>query len=136
MYKKFSLGINERHALEEIGYGLPEDPNIWGDGLLMPAFCEFFTLDPKTIFEQVKCPVLVLNGEKDLQVPPNKHLSAIGTALHEGGNLDYTIKKIPGLNHLLQKCRTGSPIEYEQIQETISPKALQIIKEWIFKQIK
>lgn len=80
---------------------------------------------------KVKCPVLAINGEKDLQVPPKENLTAIEQALKAGGNKDYTVKELPGLNHLFQTSSTGSPMEYSKIEETISPAALTIIGDWI-----
>ena len=91
----------------------------------------FVTYDPVPTLKKVKCPVLALNGEKDLQVPVDANLPVIEAALKEGGNQDYTIKRIPKLNHLFQTCKTGSPSEYGQIEETLSPKALNIIGEWL-----
>lgn len=38
---------------------------------------------------------------------------------------------LPGLNHLFQQCQTGSPTEYANIEQTISPAALKTISEWI-----
>jgi fermentation-respiration switch protein FrsA (DUF1100 family) len=91
----------------------------------------FLTYDPKPTLMQVKCPVLAINGEKDLQVPPEENLQAIEEALKAGGNKDYTVKELPGLNHLFQTAKTGSPSEYAAIEETISPTALEVIGNWI-----
>jgi len=38
---------------------------------------------------------------------------------------------LPGLNHLFQTCETGSINEYAQIEETISPTVLEILRDWI-----
>jgi len=84
----------------------------------------------------VKCPVLAINGEKDLQVSPKENLSAIEEALKTGGNQNYTIKELPGLNHLFQTAQTGLSSEYAKIEETISPIALKIIGDWISEQAK
>jgi fermentation-respiration switch protein FrsA (DUF1100 family) len=81
----------------------------------------------------VTCPVLAVNGQKDLQVPPKENLRAIRQALRAGGNRDYTVRELPKLNHLFQTSRTGSPDEYARIEETITPAALQVIGEWIVK---
>ena len=102
--------------------------------VLSPWFRYFLTYDPKPTLMKVKCPVLAINGEKDLQVPPQENLRAIGEALKAGGNKDYTVKELPGLNHLFQRCKTGSPTEYAKIEETISPTALKTIAQWILKQ--
>jgi len=93
----------------------------------------FITYDPQTCLQHVKCPVLALNGEKDLQVPAKENIPAIEKALKKAGNKDYTIKEMPGLNHLFQHCTTGSPTEYAKIEETFSPEVLEIIANWILK---
>ncbi len=99
--------------------------------ILSPWMRYFVTYDPAPALEKVKCPVLVMNGEKDLQVPPKLNLPAIEAALKEGGNKDYTIKLLPGLNHLFQTCTTGSPSEYSAIEETMAPLALKTMGDWI-----
>ena len=91
----------------------------------------FLTFDPATVLKKVTCPVLAINGEKDLQVPPGQNLPAILKALEEGGNRDYTIAKLPRLNHLFQTAETGSPAEYARIEQTMAPLALETISEWI-----
>lgn len=96
-----------------------------------PWFRSLLTLDPAPYLRKVKCPVLALNGSKDLQVPAKEDLEAIGRALKEAGNPDYTLKELPGLNHLFQHCTTGLPAEYQSIEETIAPEALTAIAEWL-----
>lgn len=102
--------------------------------LLSPWLKFFLTYDPKPTLSKVKCPVLAINGEKDLQVPPKENLSAIEEALKTGGNQNYTIKEFPGFNHLFQTAQTGLPAEYAKIEETISPEVLKIISDWILEQ--
>ncbi len=99
--------------------------------LLTPWFQYFLTYDPRPTLMKVKCPVLAINGAKDLQVPPSANLPAISKALEDGGNNDYTLVKLPNLNHLFQTSKTGSPVEYSSIEETISPLALKVIGDWI-----
>ena len=79
--------------------------------------------------------MLAVIGERDLQVPPNENLPEIEKALKSGGNRDFTVRELAGLNHLLQTCKTGSPTEYAEIEETMSPAALQLIGDWIAKRI-
>ena len=81
------------------------------------------------VLKQVHCPVLALNGSKDLQVPPKEDLAAIKQAL--AGNPDVTTIELPGLNHLFQTATTGAPAEYGEIEETIAPAALDTITTWI-----
>ena len=102
--------------------------------LLSPWLKFFLTYDPKPTLSKVKCSVLAINGEKDLQVPPKENLSAIEEALVAGGNKNFTVEELPGLNHLFQTAQTGVPSEYAKIEETISPIALKIIGDWILEQ--
>ena len=57
------------------------DPKVYLDmqikTLTSPWFKYFVRFDPIPTLEKVKCPVLAINGEKDLQVPPKENLSAI-----------------------------------------------------------
>lgn len=101
-----------------------------------PWFRTFIRLDPTPYLRKVHCPVLVLNGELDLQVDPDQNLPAIERALKEGGNHHCTIKRLPQLNHLFQKAKTGLITEYAQIEETFSEEALQIIADWLDQTVK
>ncbi len=94
----------------------------------------FLTYDPATALRKVTCPVLVLNGSLDKQVLPSQNLPPIRKALEEAGNKHFEIDELPGLNHLFQTAKTGSPAEYAEIEETMSPVALQKMAEWILKQ--
>lgn len=98
-----------------------------------PWFRYYLTLDPRPALRKVKCPVLALNGENDLQVSANENLREIEAALKAGGNNDGAIVRLPKLNHLFQTSETGSPNEYIKIEETIAPVALRTIGDWILK---
>jgi fermentation-respiration switch protein FrsA (DUF1100 family) len=102
--------------------------------LSSPWLRYFITYDPADGLARVKCPVLAINGEKDLQVPPKLNLPAIRKALEAGGNKNFDVEELPGLNHLFQTAKTGSPNEYAQIEETMSPVAQEKIAGWILKQ--
>jgi len=93
----------------------------------------FLTYDPAPALRKVRCPVLALTGEKDLQAPAKENLPAIRKALRAGGNRVFEVDEMPGLNHLFQTAKTGSPDEYEKIQETISPVVLEKIATWILR---
>ena len=101
-----------------------------------PWMTYFIKYDPATALEKVNCPVLAVNGEKDLQVPPKENLNAIKNALLKGGNKNVTTIELPNLNHLFQESTTGSPNEYATIEQTFAPIALDEITKWIVKQTK
>lgn len=96
----------------------------------------FLTYNPVEALKGVKCPVLAVNGTKDMQVPSKQNLNIIESALKLSGNKDVTIIEFDGLNHLFQECVTGSPDEYAKIEQTFSPKALKEITDWIVKRVK
>jgi pimeloyl-ACP methyl ester carboxylesterase len=101
--------------------------------VLTPWFRHFLDYDPRPALRKVSCPVLALNGEKDVQVPAEVNLKAIAAALKEAGNKDVTTVQLPNLNHLFQTCKTGSVTEYAAIEETLAPVALETIANWITK---
>jgi uncharacterized protein len=105
-------------------------------GLDSPWFRFFLTFDPRPTLAKVRCPVLALNGEKDLQVPAKENLQEIRHALERGGNTQATVKALPSLNHLFQTCKTGAVSEYGEIEETFAPVALQSISDWIIEQVR
>jgi pimeloyl-ACP methyl ester carboxylesterase len=105
------------------------DPTI--ESLTSPWFKYFLTYDPAPALRKVKCPVLALNGSLDRQVSPAQNLLAIRAALQQGGNRHFEAVEMPGLNHLFQTAKTGSPEEYQVIEETFSPAALEKIAGWI-----
>jgi pimeloyl-ACP methyl ester carboxylesterase len=96
-----------------------------------PWFRYFISYDPAPALSKVKCPVLALDGEKDLQVSAQENLPAIRKALEAGGNKNFEVEELPGLNHLFQTAKTGLPSEYSAIGETMSPTVLQKIADWI-----
>jgi pimeloyl-ACP methyl ester carboxylesterase len=104
--------------------------------LLTPWFRSYIAYDPKPALTKVTCPVLAVIGERDFQVPARENLPVIEAALKEGGNRDFLVKELPGLNHLLQPCETGMLDEYATIEVTIDPSALKLIGDWIVQRTK
>jgi pimeloyl-ACP methyl ester carboxylesterase len=124
-----SLPEAERKALAEA------DPNGAQVSMLAtPWFRYFLAYDPRPTLARVRCPVLAIIGEKDLQVPCKENLEAVERAVRSGGNDRVTVKEMPGLNHLFQPCKTGAPSEYGTIEETFSPDALRAIGTWVVEQ--
>ena len=130
-----------RQLRDQILSGVPEPQKAAASRMLdsqmaavsTPWFRYFLSYDPRPALSKVKCPVLAIIGERDLQVPYERNLEAIGAALKTGGNTSVTLVHLPGLNHLFQTATTGSPSEYTRIEETMSPVALDAITEWIQK---
>ena len=99
--------------------------------LLSPWFRTFLAIDPDEYLSKISCPVLAMNGEKDVQCPPEQNLPAIEQSLKKAGNSNYQVETLPGLNHLFQTSETGSPYEYNQLEEIMAPFALELILSWL-----
>jgi pimeloyl-ACP methyl ester carboxylesterase len=110
----------------QIGMEIRQFTSVW--------FRYFLTYDPAIALRKVSCPVLAINGSLDKQVLPEQNLPVIRKALQEGGNKHFEVDELPGLNHLFQTAKTGSPAEYAQSEETMSPAALDKMANWILKQ--
>jgi len=91
----------------------------------------FMMHDPRPALRSVDCPVLVLNGDLDLQVLHDQNVPEVEKALREGGNRDVTVAILPGLNHMFQPAESGSVMEYATIETTVDPSALDAITAWI-----
>lgn len=119
-----SLPADQRAAAQKaFDVGVPQ--------LLSPWMRSFLEYDPRPTLRRVTVPVLALNGALDMQVPATADLAEIDAALKAAGNRDYRVMALPGLNHLFQTATTGSPGEYEKIEETIAPSVLELITTWI-----
>jgi len=133
--------LNEAFANEpdaEIPGGMKKEEyvSLYVNQLASPWMSYFMKFNPVPSLERVRCPVLALNGAKDVQVPSKENLSAIKNALTRGGNLNVTTKEYSNLNHLFQDCETGMPDEYSTIEQTFSSIVLDDITTWIKTQTK
>jgi pimeloyl-ACP methyl ester carboxylesterase len=99
--------------------------------LSSPWMQYFLKHEPAPTLAKVKCPVLVLNGSKDRQVDPELNFPAIKAAFKKSGKENYQIVLLDNLNHLFQNCGTGAISEYQTIEETFAPEALNHISKWI-----
>lgn len=124
----FREAIQEKGSLEYLDRIATRVNSKW--------FRYYLTFDPNTSLKQMQVPVLVLNGDHDLQVSSKQNLPAISKALEKAGNKDFTLVELPKLNHFFQTCETGSIEEYETIEETIAPSVLTLISDWILLRTK
>jgi hypothetical protein len=95
--------------------------------MTMPWMYYFLKYDPTEAIVKTNCPALLLNGSKDLQVIASQNLPGYEKIIAEYGKTNLILRELPDLNHLFQHCETGSPNEYFEIEETISPEVLELI---------
>jgi hypothetical protein len=133
--KKYHEIIKTNDNVENKHKAIKKEFPEMSDGLieyiLKPWYQNFIVINPKDYLEKVKCPVLAITGENDLQCPAAPNLPEIENALKKGGNNDYSIQILPKLNHLFQTSESGSPTEYENIAEIIAPSALKLLGSWM-----
>jgi len=103
------------------------------ESVLKPWNSYFFSYNPSKEFEKLSIPVLSLHGSKDIQVDATINQNAIRNALIQGNNKNYKIIELENLNHLFQECATCDINEYKDINQTMSPVALNEISNWIFE---
>jgi pimeloyl-ACP methyl ester carboxylesterase len=112
---------------------LPDDLKQAYQGILVqiqsPWMQKLLSLEMRPRLGSITCPVLALNGTKDIQVDCESNLSALREGLP--ANPRNRIEALEGLNHLFQHCTTGAVSEYRQIEETIAPEALALIVAWL-----
>ncbi len=101
--------------------------------LISPWFLTFIRMQPQEYLAKVKQPTLAINGERDFQVSAKSNLAGIREAMKNNKNL--TAIELPKLNHLFQTSTTGAFSEYDKIEETVAPFALNTISDWLAKQM-
>lgn len=123
-----SKGVPKDEVDQYLAVQVSELASLW--------YSNFIKYDPTPALEKVKCPILALNGDKDLQVAPMANLDAVSRAAAKSGNKKVTVKQLRGLNHLFQESATGAPADYGAIEQTIAPSALDEISSWITSQVR
>lgn len=91
----------------------------------------FLSLDPADYLKKIKCPVLAINGSKDIQVDADSNLAAIEENLSNGKCKYFKIEKLEGLNHLFQHADKGTVEEYFTIQHSMAEEPMILIKDFI-----
>lgn len=73
--------------------GLPKDNWVWEQTRLNSGY------EPAPTFRRMKCPVLIIYGEKD---NPSQGIARLKQYLNEAGNKDYTVRVFQGADHDLE----------------------------------
>jgi pimeloyl-ACP methyl ester carboxylesterase len=124
-----TLGINSENEVERVA-------NTFVESIRSPWFSYFIQYDPVPNIHKMKAKVLVLNGDRDVQVGSTSNLNGWRTALAKSGVKKYDIIELKGLNHLFQQCKTCTVQEYGTLEQTIAPEALEAIGGWLKENVK
>lgn len=90
--------------------------------------------DPAKIWEQVHCPVLVLLGEHDANVPSKASAALIERGLKNAGNPDFTVRILSTGNHGLFESKTRYNTEWPRLRRYV-PGYMNGITDWLRKRI-
>jgi len=134
-YNYDNMPVDERNKMGKRDDYVNTMTDITMNEFKSPWMQYFMSYDPSIALSKVTCPVLMLFGEKDLQVPVKQNEKPMIEALKKGGNKDYTSKTMPLANHLFQTAFTGSPSEYANLPKEFVPGFLNTMSEWILQRV-
>ena len=115
-------------------------PAEWKDSLV--KFLEDFAgsiylkVDSAEYIAKTKCPILALGGDKDIAVPAKENHKALDAMMAKMKRTNYQTIEFPNVNHFFQTCKFGMPGESPALEETMSPKVMQAISDWILREMK
>lgn len=131
----FDASVNGKPMPDAEDYDLPESlkQNYLAvvSQIMMPYMKYFISLDIRPLLGRISCPVMALNGTKDIQVDSQNNLEALREGLP--ANDINVIESVDGLNHLFQHCQTGSVSEYRDIEDTFAPEVLDLMVKWLVR---
>jgi len=97
-----------------------------------PYFQSFLTLDPAKLMKDVSQPLLIVQGERDTQVPPANAEKLESLAKARKKAAPVKVVTIPGINHLLVPANTGEVDEYGRLTDRhVSPAVTTALINWL-----
>ena len=97
-----------------------------------PFYKGFLRTDPSIYLSRITCPILALNGSKDMQVEAKRNLAQIKRLTTSSPSV--TVKELEGLNHLFIPANSGHPSEYLFLPPGFSSDALTALLQWLRQQ--
>ena len=96
-----------------------------------PWMREFLIYDPLPTAQRVRTPVLILQGERDLQVTAEQ-ADSLAAAFRRGGNRDVTMHRLRNTNHLFQRDPSGLPAGYGALPDRQPTReAMGLLADWL-----
>lgn len=88
--------------------------------------------DPLATIAQVKCPVLIAQGEQDVQVSVERDAPPLLATLQAAGHPDATLAKFAALDHLFKKVTTIPPTTADYLRpRPVDPEFLATVVAWL-----
>ncbi|HET9704578.1 MAG TPA: alpha/beta fold hydrolase [Vicinamibacterales bacterium] len=103
-----------------------------------PWFYSFLTFNPQRAMNETRQPVLIVQGELDVQVQPY-HADRLAEYARARGRTKVAVEvvKVPGVNHLLVPAKTGDVSEYGTLgsDARVSPQVTSAIASFMAKEM-
>lgn len=122
---------NRRLETERLVHSEEYQRNMIG-AISSPFYKGFLRSDPSIYLPRIICPILALNGSKDMQVGAKRNLSQIKSLATSSPSV--TVKELEGLNHLFIPANSGHPSEYLFLPPGFSTEALSTLLNWLHQQ--
>jgi pimeloyl-ACP methyl ester carboxylesterase len=144
MLDRMTLSVEERQAKVDAQKKIQEAA-ITGKGVdqLPPAvrrsienaeYQSVLTTDPAKLMKDVRQPLLIVQGELDVQVEPKNADLLADYARQRKNGVVVEVVKLPGVNHLLAAATTGEVDEYGALTDKhVAPAVTQAILTWLQK---
>jgi fermentation-respiration switch protein FrsA (DUF1100 family) len=136
--QKEKLGVKDapdpakvvKELIEKVKRG-DEYVEIEGHKVYAKWYREHFAHDPLETIKKVKCPVLIVQGEKDFQVPFSNAI-ALRDALEKSGNSKVRLLLFPNIDHLLKfEPDKSNQLSYiSKMNRNVEPLILKSITSW------
>lgn len=131
-----SEGTWDKYTFEELQGAMPwlspqqvqelhAQPLVW--------LREHYLHCPTAALEAVGVPVLVVHGEKDLQIPW-QDAERIADILDASGNAHVTVRILPDLNHLLRYHPDEPSLGHRHLDQPVDERVRSIIERWILSE--
>jgi pimeloyl-ACP methyl ester carboxylesterase len=88
--------------------------------------------DPLATLAQVRCPVLILQGARDVQVSAERDTPPLAAALEAAGHPDHEMRVFPELDHLFKRATEGNAggLDYFKARP-VDPEFLEFLTGWL-----
>jgi hypothetical protein len=108
--------------------GSPDDP-YW------QSIRALYFYDPAPVLRELRIPVLALFGELDDNIVAEKNQKAWESALRAGGNRDYTLRILPGTDHMMLEAKVGNNAEMPTLRR-FAPAYFVTVQDWLARRIR
>jgi len=100
----------------------------------------FVEYNPLFAARNVRCPVLIIHGDRDAHVPV-KHAYLLAETMRAGGNTDVTVRILQNHNHLFLKDPDGRFTDKRYVKllrntNRLSEDLLKMVSDWFCSRFK